>query len=154
MRLTVSTPTALVEDVQDVRHVRAEDETGAFGILPGHTDLVAILPISIVTWRASDEREGFVLVRQGVLTVRNGEDVEIAARGGFRDDELPALGTKVLEELRQADEVEDVARTSETRLHLATIRQIEKVLRVERGAQAMPPRLDGRADASGQEAAG
>ncbi|MCH5378162.1 MAG: F0F1 ATP synthase subunit epsilon, partial [Planctomycetes bacterium] len=68
MRLTVSTPTSVIEDVDGVRHVRAEDETGAFGILPGHTNLVAVLPISIVTWRAHDDREGFVLVRQGVMT--------------------------------------------------------------------------------------
>lgn len=146
MRLTVSTPTAIIADVEDVRHVRAEDETGAFGILPGHTDLVTVLPVSVVTWRDEDGREGFVLVRQGVMTVREGSRVEVAARGGYRDDELHGLSETVLEELRRADDDEHVTRTSDTRLHLATMRQVERVLRAERGDEAVPPRLSGRGD--------
>ena len=148
MRLTVSTPTAVIEDVNAVRHVRAEDSSGAFGILPGHTDFVTVLPVSVVTWSAEDGREGFVLVRRGVLTVNDGDKVEIAARGGYRDDELHELGTTVLQELRRHEESEDVSRTSEARLHLATMRQIEKVLRAERGTEAEPPRLAGRGDAA------
>jgi F-type H+-transporting ATPase subunit epsilon len=149
MRLTVSTPTTVVEDIDRVRHVRAEDETGAFGILPGHTDFVTVLPVSVVTWRAEDGREGFVLVRQGVMTVRDGQRVEIAARGGYRGDELPTLGSRVLEELRVSEDVEDVERTSHAMLHLATIRQIEKVLRAERGTDTMMPRLDSREPGDG-----
>lgn len=148
MRLTVSTPTAIIEEVDDVRHVRAEDATGAFGILPGHIDFVTVLPVSVVSWRGEDGREGFVLVRQGVLTVRDGEWVEIAARGGYRDDELKKLGRTVLDELRRSEDVEDVVRTSDRRLHLATIRQIAKVLRSKRGAENAPPRLSGRGEPS------
>lgn len=143
MRLTVSTPTALIEDVDDVAHLRAEDETGAFGILPGHADLVTVLPVSVVTWRAKDGREGFVLVRQGVMTVRDGARVEIAARGGYRDEDLKRLGQTVLDQLRASEDVEDVTRTSEARLHLATMRQIEKVLRAGRGPDIAAPRLTG-----------
>lgn len=146
MRLTVSTPTAVIEDIDHLTHVRLEDETGAFGLLPGHTDLVTVLPVSVVTWRADDGREGFVLVRESVLTMRDGNRVEIAARGAYRDEKLHELGTTVLEELRRSDETEDVSRTSETRLHLATMRQIEKVLRAERGGAAAAPRLSGRGD--------
>ncbi len=148
MRLTVSTPTAIIEEVDDVRHVRAEDATGAFGILPGHADLVTVLPVSVVSWRGEDGREGFVLVRQGVLTVRDGERVEIAARGGYRDAELKRLGRTVFDELRRSEDVEDVVRTSDRRLHLATIRQIAKVLRSKRGAESTPPRLSGRGEPS------
>jgi F-type H+-transporting ATPase subunit epsilon len=151
MRLIVSTPTAVIEEVENVRHVRAEDETGAFGILPGHTDLVTVLPVSVVTWRAEEGREGFLLVRRGVMTVREGRRVEIAARGGYRDDELHALGTTVLEKLRQSEDAEDVSRTTYTKLHLATMRQIEKVLRAQRGADTPPPRLQGSGDALGTD---
>jgi F-type H+-transporting ATPase subunit epsilon len=148
MRLIVSTPTAVVENVDAVRHVRAEDATGAFGILPGHTDFVTVLPVSVVTWSAEDGREGFVLIRKGVMTVKGGETVEIAARGAYRDDELQELGKTVLEELNLSDETEGVFRTSDTRLHLATMRQIEKVLRAERGTETIPPRLSGRGEAT------
>lgn len=150
MRLTVSTPTALIEDVDDLRQVRAEDETGAFGILPGHTDFVTVLPVSVVTWQAADGREGFVLVRRGVMTVRDGSRVEIAARGGYRHDALPELGAAVWEELRRAEDEEHVTRTTDARLHLATMRQVERVLRAGR-ANETPPRLDNR-DATAAEA--
>jgi len=147
MRLTVSTPTELVEDVEQVRHVRAEDLSGAFGILPGHADFVTVLPVGVVTWRAVDGREGFVVIRQGVMTVRGGNRIEIAARGGYRGQDLPELGAKVLEELRRADVEEDLSRTSDTRLHVATMRQIERVLQAGRRADATPPRLDGAGEA-------
>ena len=32
-------------------HLRAEDDTGAFGILPGHADFLTVLAVSVVTWR-------------------------------------------------------------------------------------------------------
>ncbi len=151
MRLTVSTPTAVVEDVDDLRIVRAEDDTGSFGIQPGHADFVTVLPVSVVSWTATDRREGFVLVRQGVMTMSDGWHVNIAARDAYRDDELQDLGQTVTDVLRQADEMEGVSRTSDTRLHLATIRQVEKVLREGRGpAPSAPPRLDSRSQAADQ----
>ena len=51
MKLTVTTPLAIVLDVEDVAHLRAEDETGAFGILPAHADFLTALAVSVVTWR-------------------------------------------------------------------------------------------------------
>ncbi|TCP39969.1 F0F1 ATP synthase subunit epsilon [Rhodovulum marinum] len=144
MRLVVTTPTALVEEVAGVRHIRAEDETGAFGILPGHADFVTVLPVSVVTWRGEDGGEGFVLVRGGVLTVRGGDLVEIAARGAYRADDLADLGDDALAALERLDVSEDEARTSETRLHLATMRQIERVLQSGRQGKSAPPSLDQR----------
>jgi F-type H+-transporting ATPase subunit epsilon len=149
MRLVVTTPTALVVDAADIAHMRAEDATGAFGILPRHADFVTVLPVSVVTWRGKDGREGFVLVRRGVLTMREGEVVEIAARGAYSKQDLAALGETAIEDLRRADETEDVVRTADTRLHLATMRQIERVLRAGREAQSMPPTLERRPDTDG-----
>jgi F-type H+-transporting ATPase subunit epsilon len=143
MRLVVTTPTAVIEDVPQVRHVRAEDATGAFGILPGHADFVTVLPVSVVGWRDA-RREGFVLVRGGVLSVSGGDRVEIAARGAFREDELAGLAETAFAELSRSADVEEVTRTSDTRLHLATIRQIERVLRAGRAPRSTPPMLDGR----------
>ena len=54
MKLTVTTPLAIVVEADDVAHLRAEDETGAFGILPGHADFLTALAVSVVSWR--DER--------------------------------------------------------------------------------------------------
>ena len=51
MRLLITTPTAVVIDDPDVVAVRAEDESGGFGILKGHADLLTALTVSIVSWR-------------------------------------------------------------------------------------------------------
>lgn len=144
MRLIVTTPIALVEDVEDVRHIHAEDETGAFGILPGHADFVTVLPVSVVTWRRADGAEAFVLVRGGVLTVQGGDRVEIAARGAYRADDLAGLGEDAIAALERLDLSEIEARTSESRLHLATMRQIERVLRSGREGKSAPSMLQQR----------
>lgn len=146
MNLVVTTPTSIVVDVDGVRHVRAEDSTGAFGIEQGHADFVTLLPVSVVTWRDAAGKERFVLVRAGVLSVHDGDLVEIAARGAYRDDELEDLGEGALEELRRAEESEDVTRVTDTRLHLATMRQIERVLRDGSAPRTPPPFLDRRSE--------
>ncbi|MCU4651464.1 F0F1 ATP synthase subunit epsilon [Roseibacterium sp. SDUM158016] len=135
----MSTPTAIVADVRDVRHVRAEDETGAFGIMEGHADFLTVLPVSVLTWDCGDASEGFVLVRGGILTVHDGALVEIAARGAFSRDDLASLGEEAIRDLERADEMEDISRISDTRLHLATMRQIERVLEAgRRDGSALP----------------
>ncbi len=56
MKLIVTTPSAVVVEADSVHHVRAEDETGAFGILPDHADFLTVLAISVITWERSDGR--------------------------------------------------------------------------------------------------
>lgn len=149
MNLMVTTPTAIVAEVDGIRHIRAEDRTGAFGIAPGHADFVTLLAVSVVSWRAERGEEGFVLVRGGVLTVQGGEHVEIAARDAYREEDLAELGDRAIQELEKSDESENVSRTGDTRLHLATMRQIERVLRAG-GAENAPPLLDRRGEMGGE----
>jgi F-type H+-transporting ATPase subunit epsilon len=40
MRLRIVTPMRLIVETDDIVSLRAEDETGAFGILPGHADFL------------------------------------------------------------------------------------------------------------------
>lgn len=134
MRLLVTTPMSVVVDVDDVRHVRAEDESGAFGILSGHADFLTILTVSVITWRNHREEEHHVVVRGGVLTVRDGSHVEIATREAVGEDTLRRLGQTVLERFREEAQAEKDSRVSATRLHLAAIRQLQRYL--ESGRQA------------------
>jgi len=143
MKLVVTTPTELIAVVEDLHSVRAEDETGAFGIEPGHADFVTVLPVSIITWKDAN-REGFVAVRGGVLTVREGTLIEVAARGAWREEDLARLGPTALADLQRADEDEDITRTYEHRLQLATVRQIEQLLRGARESQMSAPQLEPR----------
>lgn len=126
MRLIVTTPTHLIVDSADVSHVRAEDETGMFGIRPGHADFLTVLDVCVVSWQDESDALHHVAVRGGVLTVRDGERVEIASRDAIGEATLERLGGAVLERFRADEARESESRTSATRLHLATIRQLQR----------------------------
>ena len=77
---------SVVVNASDVRYVRAEDETGSFGILAGHADFITVLAVSVITWRSHKDDEHYVAVRGGVLTVRDGDLVEVATREAVVED--------------------------------------------------------------------
>lgn len=153
MRLLVSTPVAVVVDAGDVTSLRAEDATGAFGILPGHADFVTVLAISVITWRDAGGRERHVAVRGGVLSVSGGTLVEVATREAVGEDTLARLGREVLRRF-EAEAVEDAAsRLSATRLHLATIRQMQRYLQSGRAPVPGPGEPSRRGARTGDEPA-
>lgn len=127
MRLTITTPLAIVVDTSDVSYVRAEDETGAFGILPGHADFLTTLAVSVVTWRDGGQ-EHHVAVRGGALSVHGGEHVSIVTREAVGESTLNELGDAILEQMRKEEESEESSRLAGTRLELAAIRQIQRYL--------------------------
>lgn len=129
MRLVVATPAGVVVEADGVRHVRAEDATGAFGVLPRHADFLTVLEISVVTWRGSDDREHHVAVRGGVLAATGGRQVEIATREAVAGDDLDALERAVVARYR-AEAASAAAATRETaRLEAAIVRQILRYAR-------------------------
>lgn len=137
MKLTVATPLAIVVETDDVTALRAEDETGAFGILPGHADFLTALAISVVSWRNGKGVEHHVAVRGGMLEVRGGERIAVASREAVPGDDLHALEEEVLALLRRQRAEGDAARQDAQRLYLAAMRQIGRYLRpasVRRGA--------------------
>ncbi len=137
MRLTVTTPLAIVVEADDVAHLRAEDETGAFGILPGHADFLTALTVSVASWRDGRGAEHHVAVRGGMLEVRGGNAIAIASPEAVSGDDLRQLESEVLTRFRRQLAEEQTARTDAQRLYLAAIRQIVRFLRAE-GAPAMP----------------
>ena len=129
MRLMVVTPTEVALDQNAVRHVRAEDSTGAFGIEHGHADFLSTLAVCVVRWRDDQGKEHYVAVRGGVLRVRGGESVEIATREAVRGDDLGRLRSEVLAVMREDIDAERVARSGALRMEHAAIRQIYRYLR-------------------------
>src|SRR5690606_19701175 len=71
LRLRVRTPEGLVLD-REVRSVRAEDEDGWIGILPGRRDLLALLPPGLVLF-GDEEGEGYLAISGGLLDLTAGE---------------------------------------------------------------------------------
>ena len=120
MRVRIVTPLAVIVD-EDADALRAEDDSGAFGILPGHAPFLTALAISIVSWR-KDAVERFCAVRGGVMTV--GPDVSIATREAVAGDDLDALDSEVLSRFLAADEDERTEHTETMRLQLNAIRRI------------------------------
>lgn len=132
MRLLITTPGAVVVDEQNVVAIRAEDESGSFGILNGHADFLTALTVSVVSWHHGDGRERFCAVRRGILSVANGNEVAIATREAIPGDNLDVLERSVLEQLRNTLEAERTARTQALQLQTTAIRQIVRYLRPER----------------------
>jgi F-type H+-transporting ATPase subunit epsilon len=127
MRLSIRTPLAVVMDETDVTYVRAEDETGAFGILEGHADFLTTLAVCVVMWRRG-EQTSQVAVRGGILRVCSGNHVSIATREAVGEQSLASVGRAVLERMRLQVESEEASHLVGTRMELATIRQIERYL--------------------------
>jgi F-type H+-transporting ATPase subunit epsilon len=133
MRLVVTTPAAILVSADNVRYIRAEDSTGAFGIQPGHADFLTALAISVLIWRDAAGVEHYAAVRGGVLRVRGGSVVEIATREAVLGEDLGNLREVVLAEMSRNAEMERAARLGALGLQQAAIQQIYRYLRPAEG---------------------
>jgi F-type H+-transporting ATPase subunit epsilon len=140
--LTITTPLEVFVDVEDVAAVRAEDDSGAFGILPGHAELMAALVPSVLSWHLRAGDQALCAVRGGVLTVAH-DHVAVATPEAVRGDDLARLEHEVLLRFREAAEEEESARGATTRLHVAAIRRILDYVRPQRAGRAARPREPG-----------
>ena len=141
MRLRVSTPSQVLVDVADVCHVRAEDETGGFGIQPGHTGFVTPLAVSVLSYRTTAGAEHHLAVRGGVLRVRGGNSVEVATREAVAGDDLNTLENAVLGTFRARSNEEATARTRAAQLNMAVVRHLYRYVHASRTGES-PPLID------------
>jgi F-type H+-transporting ATPase subunit epsilon len=128
MRLRIITPLSVVVDEDGVLALRAEDDTGSFGILPGHADFLTSLSISVVSWTSADAARRYSAVRRGVLSVTAGRDISIVTREAITGDDLATLDETVLSRFRTDIETERTEHVESTRLQLSAIRQIMRHL--------------------------
>jgi F-type H+-transporting ATPase subunit epsilon len=136
MRLRVTTPTEIVLDEADVRYVRAEDDTGAFGIEAGHTEFVTALAVCVLTYRTVDGAEHHVAVRNGMLRVKDGRLVEVATREAMTGDDLETLERAVQGAFRARSEDDALARTRTTQLNVAVVRHLYRYVRAGRNGES------------------
>lgn len=123
MRLRIVTPLSVVVE-EDALAVRAEDESGSFGILPGHGDFLTSLAISVVSWNQHNGARRYCAVRKGMLSISGGQDVAIATREAIVGDDLATLDTKVLDRFRAEFEQERSERFESIQVQLNAIRRI------------------------------
>jgi F-type H+-transporting ATPase subunit epsilon len=129
LHLTVTTPAQVLAESDSVVAVRAEDQSGSFGVLPGHADLLTVLVPSVVRWRTADGAECFCAVRGGVFTVSAGRNVAVACREGVVGDSLQDLEAKVRTVRARQREADRKVRVEQTRLHSLAVRQLVRYLR-------------------------
>lgn len=138
MNLRISTPLSDVVEIEGVAHLRAEDTSGAFGILSGHTDFLTTLAVSVVSWRMEAGDEHHCAVRGGTLTVTDGDEISIATREMVMSDTLEHLQEVVVGELSAKAADEASARSAESHLQAAAIDQIYRYLRPEEARDRVP----------------
>lgn len=129
LHLTLTTPGTVLVDEPGVRSLRAEDESGGFGVLPGHADLLTVLPASVIRWTDAAGRRRFCVVSAGVLVVRDGTRIDIACRQATTGDDLDALQAQVARFREGEAEADRSARVEQTRLHAQAVRQLMHYLR-------------------------
>jgi len=129
MRLVISTPTSLIADIPDATSIRAEDESGSFGILEGHADFLTVLTISLLRWRQADGKECYCAIRRGVFSVSAGREVQVATREAITGTDPEELESAVLARFRAAADEEQTARAESLRLQMAAIRRLIQYLR-------------------------
>jgi len=138
MRLVITTPAGIVVDADGVQHVRAEDSTGSFGLLPHHDELLTVLAISVVTWRDRDGREHYVAVSGGVLSVTGGERVQIATRDAQAGDDLDELERAVVARYHAEAAAAAASSREMARLEGAMIRRIQRYLHPDSQIPSLP----------------
>jgi F-type H+-transporting ATPase subunit epsilon len=131
MKLTVTTPLAMVVNAADVTHLRTEDSSGAFGILSGHADFITVLEVSVLTWRDDAGTEHHCAVPGGILTVTGGTHIAVVTGEAVPGDQLAELEATVVERFREAARKETESRTTEEQLQAAALQQIYRYLRPE-----------------------
>ena len=139
MKLMIFAPLEILAEVDGVAHVRAEDATGAFGILPGHADFLTVLSTSVLTWRDEAGREHHAAVRGGVFETRGGRTISIATREAVLGDDLKRLESEILSRFRREAEQERTARADAERLYLTALQRIIRYLRPERRSRLLGP---------------
>lgn len=123
LHLTVTTPLAVVLDEGEVASIRAEDESGSFGLMPGHSDLLTVLRPSMLHWRRTDGLWHHAALRGGVMTVQS-DVVRVACREAMTGDDLDTLDRLVQETFAANEDAARRARGEQMRLHTAAIRAL------------------------------
>ncbi|ATG48596.1 F0F1 ATP synthase subunit epsilon [Celeribacter ethanolicus] len=140
LELTITTPMEVLVDHLPVRSLRAEDASGSFGILPGHSDVLTVLTASVLRWKTAEGQAGFCAVGPGLLTVSGGDRVDIACRKAIPGEALEVLEQEVRHFKQGETEADRQARVEQMRLHANAVRQMMRFLRPDRpGVLDHPP---------------
>jgi F-type H+-transporting ATPase subunit epsilon len=129
LHLKIATPASVLFDSDQVTALRAEDESGSFGILPGHIDFLTVLTPSVLRWHGAGGPMHYCAVEAGVLRVNRGRDIIIACRDGVLGDSLEQLEMQIQAVREKRLDAVRRSRVEQTRMHAQAVRQLLRYLR-------------------------
>ena len=77
LSLVITTPLAVIKQVDGVTSFRASDDSGSFGVMPGHADLLSVLRDCVTRWKTGKGEWSYCALHGGVMTVENGDTIKI-----------------------------------------------------------------------------
>ncbi|MFM0593670.1 F0F1 ATP synthase subunit epsilon [Paraburkholderia dilworthii] len=128
LTLTLATPARVWFDAVEIVSLRAQDESGSFGIRAGHADFVTLLMPSVVRWTEADGAARYCAVDGGVLMVARGAQVSIACREAIAGAALDSLEAAVRDYHAAEEDAARRARVDQLRLHARAVRQMLRYL--------------------------
>jgi F-type H+-transporting ATPase subunit epsilon len=122
MKLKVWLPTEVLLE-EEVSRIKAEAESGWFGLLPKHVDFVTALIPGVMTFEPCGKPEEYLAIDHGIL-VKCGPEVSVSTRNAVRGTDLVQLKRDVELQFRERAEREKAARTLEAKLEADLVRNL------------------------------
>lgn len=126
----------------EVRALTAQDDSGSFGIRPGHEPFLTVLAPGLVHITVAGGQERCFAVAGGVLTVATGGGVTIATPEALSDTDPAALAAALASARAARVHREGEQRQAMAGAEVATMRRLERLIQRRGGNPAAPPRLN------------
>ena len=142
LKLLITTPGQILFDGQ-IRALRAETLDGAFGIWPGHADYLSILVPSVLHITQETKPMLYCALRDGVLSMREGQHIDIACRDALLGDDLHVLEAEVMQMRAMRLDARRRAQTDDMRLQTKAVRQMIRRAQGTSDADALATLMEG-----------
>lgn len=131
MRVRILCPLSTILDRTDITQIAARDESGAFGIRPGHAPFLTTLPPSVLT--LSTERGGmlYAAVAGGLLRVER-DGVLVTSPDAAVGKDLAPLAARVAAEKTARQHRQAESHAQERKLQAALVHHLLDSVAVER----------------------
>jgi len=135
MKLTLTTPFAVLLDQVPVAQIRARDETGGFGLRTGHADFLTALSVAVMSWQDHAGAWHHAALSGGILEMTGG-NAAIATPDAVLNDDLAALESAVAARLGASQQADQAAGAEAQRLRLRTLQLLARRLSGPMGRRA------------------
>jgi len=105
-----------------------EDESGSFGILPGHARTMTVLGVGLARFRIVDEDWQFLAV-PGAVIYHAGDQLHVSTRRYLRDADYERISSALREQLLREEEALHAVKQSLRRLEEEMFRRLWKLRR-------------------------